>query len=291
MTCSQCFPVSRQHRRGNTFWLEKLFLTFLFCNIILPLSFSSPRYRKVAGSKDSIIEHRHSMSICETSSLMNYSSSQCSSGSSTDQSSSEACSKLSSSSLSPDQLRRNSSASDAQSMSSKAANHLSCPDLEQMLAKAAAASSTLSGGTSGGHYSVSPLCLPNRCVLRRRKRTFCGCLLTNLFHSHIFPRAIETSDGVNSSPPPSKPRPSLVIPPMHLQQHSWAAESSQTESEENSCSSVSPLLHRRQRKAGGIGGPGHRSEKASLAVLPKFSISMEEHPNLEIRGVTVYNAR
>ena len=102
---------------------------------------ASPRYRKVAGgSKTSspVIGHRHSMSICESSS---------------DQSDNATLSS-SKTSLSPELRRTSESGSSTSAISgtgNSSNNHLSCPDLENMVTKAATS-------------SVSPLAIPNRAL-------------------------------------------------------------------------------------------------------------------------------
>jgi hypothetical protein len=149
------------------------------------------RYRKVAGGKDaSIIGHRHSMSICESSS---------------DQSDNTASS--SKMSLSPE-LRRchdssgrlsasSSNSSSKTEISRHAANHLSCPDLENMVAKA--------------NMSISPLAIPNRALEPAKLPSS-----TSVAPSSNFPAGI-------SSAPQSLQHPSSVTP-----------DSSQTDSEEMS---------------------------------------------------------
>ncbi|CAB4069212.1 MAST [Lepeophtheirus salmonis] len=91
---------------------------------------ASPRYRKVHGSKDSYIGHRHSMSICESSH--------------SDHSDHLNSSKI----FSPEMRRCN---EDARSINAK-----SCPDLEDMVARASVSSSNLiksSVDSSDSHHS------------------------------------------------------------------------------------------------------------------------------------------
>uniref|UniRef100_A0A0K2V2B8 non-specific serine/threonine protein kinase n=1 Tax=Lepeophtheirus salmonis TaxID=72036 RepID=A0A0K2V2B8_LEPSM len=148
---------------------------------------ASPRYRKVHGSKDSYIGHRHSMSICESSH--------------SDHSDHLNSSKI----FSPEMRRCN---EDARSINAK-----SCPDLEDMVARASVSSS-------------------------------------NLIKS-----SVDSSDSHHSSLGLLKP----IITP----------DSSQTESED-----ISPLLHRRRK---------HNNVK-DHHVLPKFSISLDEAKQLEVKG-------
>ncbi|TRY75715.1 hypothetical protein TCAL_08679 [Tigriopus californicus] len=116
---------------------------------------ASPRYRKVTtGSNHSIIEHRHSMSICETSSH------------SSDQSDGKV-------SLSPE-LRRNNSEgkkSTKAEILARKENHLSCPDLENMVAHAvsggghhSSSNTSIASGMTHNVSSNSPLVIPNRAL-------------------------------------------------------------------------------------------------------------------------------
>ena len=81
---------------------------------------ASPRYRRQHDSSSSLIEHRHSMSICESSSQ------------SSDQSS-ESSNNNSSFKTSPELRLRPKSTSEVGTNKSTA--HLSCPDLETMVTK------------------------------------------------------------------------------------------------------------------------------------------------------------
>ncbi len=108
---------------------------------------ASPRYRKVTGGRNSagLIEHRHSMSICESSfsdhsdhsgsGIFNASASSAVTAAAVACTSAGAMSHstTASISLSPE-MRRNLSAGDDQSMSRNTAC-LSCPDLDAMVAK------------------------------------------------------------------------------------------------------------------------------------------------------------
>jgi len=100
------------------------------------LSFSSftsasPRYRRQHDSSSSLIEHRHSMSICESS---NSSSDQ------SDQSVSSGISKTSS--LSPE-LRMRPKSTSSQEGVDKSLAHMSCPDLETMVARSSSQCMTI----------------------------------------------------------------------------------------------------------------------------------------------------
>ena len=127
------------------------------------------RYRRVHGGRDSFIEHRHSMSICESSQSDSHSdtSGRAASVSSTPKS-------HEGSKLSPE-LRRNTEESPGASGDigpRNAANHMSCPDLETMVARAGGVANcaNLSGG------------IPNR-ALEILDKSFGGtltpCLVVN----------------------------------------------------------------------------------------------------------------
>ncbi len=101
---------------------------------------ASPRYRKVTtGSRDnSLIEHRHSMSICEstTSSFSDHS----------DNSITSATSMTTGAKMSPEMRR---------ATEDKVSNYMSCPDLEQMVSRASA---------------YSPSNLPSRAIEQRSSK-------------------------------------------------------------------------------------------------------------------------
>ena len=99
-----------------------IFKTCYWCHIFV----ASPRYRRQHDSSSSLIEHRHSMSICESSNSSDSSSSK-------------------TSSLSPELRMRPKS----HSTEDKSQAHLSCPDLETMVTR------------SGGNH---PMTIPNRAI-------------------------------------------------------------------------------------------------------------------------------
>ncbi len=180
---------------------------------------ASPRYRKVTGGRDGagLIEHRHSMSICESSYSDHSDHSvggpggsgggSIASGASSSGANSASVSKMS---LSPE-LRRSTSGGDDKGMARNAA-YLSCPDLENMVAAARQ------------HHTPQLTSIPNR--------------------------AIELLDRGNSGKPATASS-SLFQPPQSTQPHSLhhtgtsTPDSSQTESDDHS-----PLLHRRRKLHG-----------------------------------------
>ncbi len=115
---------------------------------------ASPRYRRAhdSSSRDSsvILEHRHSMSICESS------HSDQSESSTSGILSANASGGSSKNSLSPELRIRAKSTSEAIMSSEKNQGHLSCPDLETMIAKA-----NLNTSSSPNNQCAS---IPNRAI-------------------------------------------------------------------------------------------------------------------------------
>ena len=224
---------------------------------------ASPRYRRVHGSgRESFIEHRHSMSICEGSSTHSETGSDTSGrAGSVSSASGRAGAKLS---LSPDLRRRTESGAGDVSLpvtgsghamsahpvgsmvGSSRNNHMSCPDLETMVARAGGVANcaNLSGG------------IPNRAI-EIFDKSFGGLQSTSspLSSTHGTPLSAGSTSGTGGG-----------LEARGGQTASTPDTSSQTDSE---VSDVSPLLHRRSRKSGA-------SREGFL--LPKFSIpsSMDE---------------
>ena len=248
---------------------------------------SSFRYRKVHGSKDSIIEHRHSMSICDSSHSDQSDTSGISSnsfGHVRTASLSSGCGVSGKVSLSPE-LRRtketniiadsNESVSVEKSadISRNAANHMSCPDLETMIAKAGGLHIAGGANLSGG--------IPNRAleILDRNVSGSTSVASPSLKPITSSPLALNrvptlsTPTSVVVSPcggvTPSISRHANAAGPQSLQHSFSTPESSQTDSED-----ISPLLHRRNRSKA-----LHGREP-----LPKFSIQMDEQAKAELKS-------
>ena len=109
------------------------------------------RYRKAHGSKDSVIEHRHSMSICESSHSDQSDTSGI--GGRTASVSSSGSTKLS---LSPELRRNMEDSTSSDGVEARNAAHMSCPDLETMVARAGGVAACGGLNLSGG--------IPNRAI-------------------------------------------------------------------------------------------------------------------------------
>ena len=152
-----------------------------------------------------------------------------------------------------------------------AANHMSCPDLETMVAKAGGLQAVGSANLSGG--------IPNRAIELLDRNTSGSNSSSHLSKmvtsSPLTPRipTISTPASVVVSPCSANTTNtslhSSIIGPKSLQHSFSTPESSQTESEE-----ISPLLHRRNRSK-----PLHGREP-----LPKFSIQMDDESKAELKS-------
>ena len=244
------------------------------------------RYRKVHGSKDSIIEHRHSMSICDSS----HSDQSDTSGISSNgfshtrtASLSSACGVSAKASLSPELRRtketgniiaRNDSVSSPSSgeISRNAANHLSCPDLETMVARAgglqAVAGANLSGGIPNRAIEILDRNISGIHASPQSKPLASSPLALSRVPAVSTPTSSHASPSSNNSPNISLQLNSITGP-QSLQHSLSTPESSQTDSED-----ISPLLHRRNRSK-----TLHGREP-----LPKFSIQMDEQSKAELKS-------
>ena len=250
------------------------------------ISFSFHRYRKVHGSKDSIIEHRHSMSICDSSHSDQSDTSGISSngfGHTRTASLSSACGVSGKASLSPELRRtkeanniivRNDSTSSPSSteISRNAANHLSCPDLETMVARAgglqAVAGANLSGGIPNRAIEILDRNISGVHASSPSKPLTSSPLALSRIPAVSTPTSAHASPSSNNSPNISLQLNS-VTGPQSLHHSFSTPESSQTDSED-----ISPLLHRRNRSK-----TLHGREP-----LPKFSIQMDEQSKAELKS-------
>ena len=245
------------------------------------------RYRRVHGSKDSIIEHRHSMSICDSSHSDQSDTSGISSsgfGHTRTASLSSGCGNVSSNkiSLSPE-LRRTReasylpvgrnhvpSSSTPNEMSRNTANHMSCPDLETMVAKAGGLGAGSGANLSGGIPNRALEILNRSSSVGNNNSTAQSSPMVTSSPLALTPPTISTPASVIVSPCSSSANNTPCIGGPQSLQHSFSTpESSHTDSED-----ISPLLHRRNRSKT-LQGREH---------LPKFSIQMEDHCRTEFKG-------